>query len=174
MTLNDTSVIKFENDNLTSRVFGTAIASSFEVYNFKAEEENNYITISAKHNGYEKKFNYIHERLLQINKGNQNLLGEDILTTNKHKYNNSNNIYNIRFHLYPGIAAVQTMAKNSILIQVEKNKSLIFKTSGENLHLEKSIFLGRNQIVNNFCITISGTLAKNENKNIKWELLRDN
>ena len=174
LTLNDTSVVKFENNNLTSKVFGTAIASSFEVYDFKAEEENNYITICAKHNGYKKKFNYIHERLLRINKGNQNLLGEDILTTNKNKYNDSDNIYNIRFHLYPGITAVQTMAKNSILIQIEKNKSLIFKTSGENLHLEKSIFLGRNQIVNNFCITISGTLTKNENKHIKWELLKNN
>ena len=87
---------------------------------------------------------------------------------------NQENIYNIRFHLYPGITAVQTMGKNSILVQIEKNKSLIFKANGENLSLEKSIFLGRNQIVNNFCITISGTLAKNENKNIKWELLKNN
>ena len=83
-------------------------------------------------------------------------------------------MYSIRFHLYPGINAVQTMGKNSILIQIEKNKSLIFVTSGGNLDLEKSIFLGRNQIVNNFCITISGTLNTNENKIITWELKRNN
>ena len=34
-------------------------------------------------------------------------------------------MYSIRFHLYPGINAVQTMGKNSILIQIEKN-NLIF------------------------------------------------
>ena len=83
-------------------------------------------------------------------------------------------MYDIRFHLYPGINAVQTMGKNSILIQVEKNKSLIFTSNGDDLILEKSIFLGRNQIINNFCITISGTLNNSENKTITWELKRNN
>ena len=173
LTLNETSILKFENNNIISKAFGSAITSSFKVYDNKYEDENNFIKISAKHNGYEKKFNYIHERLIQIDKKNNNLTGEDKLTVNGLP-SNQENIYNIRFHLYPGITAVQTMGKNSILIQVEKNKSLIFKANGENLSLEKSIFLGRNQIVNNFCITISGTLAKNENKNIKWELLKNN
>ena len=173
LTLNETSILKFENNNIISKAFGSAITSSFKVYDNKYEDENNFIKISAKHNGYEKKFNYIHERLIQIDKKNNNLTGEDKLTVNGLP-SNQENIYNIRFHLYPGITAVQTMGKNSILIQIEKNKSLIFKANGENLSLEKSIFLGRNQIVNNFCITISGTLAKNENKNIKWELLKNN
>ena len=84
------------------------------------------------------------------------------------------NNYSIRFHLYPGISAVQTMGKNSILIQLEKNKSLLFTSSGENLILEKSIFLGRNQIINNFCMTISGSLNNSENKNIAWELKKNN
>ena len=83
-------------------------------------------------------------------------------------------MYSIRFHLYPGISAVQTIGKNSILIQIEKNKSLIFTSNGDNLSLEKSIFLGGNQIVNNFCITISGSLSNNENKNITWELKGNN
>ena len=83
-------------------------------------------------------------------------------------------MYNIRFHLYPGIDAVQTIGKNSILIQIEKNKSLIFTSTADNLILEKSIFLGRNQIINNFCITLEGALNNNENKNISWELKRNN
>ena len=173
LTLNETSIVKFESNNIISKAFGSAITSSFKVYDNKYEDENNFIKISAKHNGYEKKFNYIHERLIQTDQKNNNLTGVDKLTV-KGLTSNQENIYNIRFHLYPGITAVQTMGKNSILIQIEKNKSLIFKANGENLSLEKSIFLGRNQIVNNFCITISGTLAKNENKNIKWELLKNN
>ena len=83
-------------------------------------------------------------------------------------------MYNIRFHLYPGINAVQTMSKNSILIQIDKNKSLVFTSTGEDLILEKSIFLGRNKIINNFCITITGTLKNSENKKITWELKRNN
>ena len=66
------------------------------------------------------------------------------------------------------------MGKNSILIQVEKNKSLVFNSNADNLVLEKSIFLGRNQIINNLCITITGTLNNSENKNIIWELKKNN
>ena len=65
-------------------------------------------------------------------------------------------MYSIRFHLYPGINAVQTIGKNSILIQIERNKSLIFTTNADNLVLEKSIFLGGNQIINNFCKVKNG------------------
>ena len=69
---------------------------------------------------------------------------------------------------------MQTIGKNSILIQIEKNKSLIFTATGENISLEKSIFLGRNQIINNSCIAISGILKDNESKIIHWELKRSN
>ena len=65
---------------------------------------------------------------------------------------------------------MQTIGKNSILVQTEKNKSLVFTANGGSLTLEKSIFLGRNKIINNFCITISGTIKVNENKKINWEL----
>ena len=61
------------------------------------------------------------------------------------------------------------MAGNSILIQVAKNKSLVFKSNGENLSVEKSIFLGRNKILNNLCVTISGSVL-NSDKNIHWEI----
>ena len=88
------------------------------------------------------------------------------------KENVEKSYYNIRFHLYPGISAVKTIGGNSILIQINKNSSLIFVSKSENLFLEKSIFMGRNQIVNNFCINISGNI-KNENKIINWEIKKN-
>jgi uncharacterized heparinase superfamily protein len=131
------------------------------------------LKLSAKHNAYENNFNYIHERIIKIDKKNSNLLGEDSLIASSQN-KKSLDMYNIRFHLYPGINAVQTMSKNSILIQIDKNKSLVFTSAGEDLILEKSIFLGRNKIINNFCITITGTLKNSENKKITWELKRNN
>ena len=119
------------------------------------------------------KFNYIHERIIKVDKKTNDLSGKDNLTTD-HMGSKTDNFYHIRFHLYPGVNAVQTMGKSSILVQIDKSKSLIFKANEENLSLEKSIFLGRNKIVNNFCITITGILEKNKNKTIKWELKRNN
>jgi len=173
LCLNDSSVVRFEKNNLINKAFGVAITSSFKVFDFNIDDEANFISVSAKHNAYEKNFNYLHKRLIKIDKKNSNLFGVDNLISTRNDRKLSN-MYSIRFHLYPGINAVQTMGKNSILIQIEKNKSLIFTTNGENLILEKSILLGRNQIVNNFCITISGSLENNENRNINWELKKNN
>ncbi len=173
LCLNDSSVVKFERNNLINDVFGATITSTFKVFDFSVDNTANFMTLSAKHNSYENNFNYIHQRIIKIDKKNSNLFGEDkLIAANENK--KEQNMFSIRFHLYPGINAVQTMGKNSVLIQIEKNKSLIFTTSKENLTLEKSIFLGRNQIINNFCITISGSLVNSENKNIIWELKRNN
>ena len=81
--------------------------------------------------------------------------------------------YAIRFHLYPGISAVKTIGEKSIVLQIEKNKSLVFSSENEKILIEKSIFLGRNQILNNFCITIYGT-TNNKEKKIDWILKKNN
>ena len=173
LCLNDSSVVKFERNDLINNAFGKSIINSFKVYDLNIDDNKNHLILSAKHNAYENNFNYLHQRIIKIDKKNNNLLGEDnLIAANKKK--KLVTTYSIRFHLYPGISTVQTMGKNSILLQIEKNKSLIFNSNGENLILEKSIFLGRNQIVNNFCITISGTLNNSENKNITWELKKNN
>ena len=43
--------------------------------------------------------------------------------------------YSFRFHLYPGLTAVKTMGGDSVLIQISKNKSLIFRVIEENIVL---------------------------------------
>ena len=169
LCLNDCSVAKFERNNLINNAFGSSIISSFKVFDFNTDEDADLISVSATHNAYEDNFNYLHKRKIQINKQNGNLLGQDNLVP-KNSQKKLDHTYSIRFHLYPGINAVQTIGKNSILVQTEKNKSLVFTANGGSLTLEKSIFLGRNKIINNFCITISGTIKVNENKKINWEL----
>ena len=64
---------------------------------------------------------------------------------------------------------VKTMSGNSALIQISKNKSLIFTINDENLDIEKSIFLGEKKIIDSVCITISGNLV-NKNKIFNWEI----
>ena len=80
--------------------------------------------------------------------------------------------YHLRFHLNPGLTAVKTIGGNSILIQINKNKSLLFSVKDETILLEKSIFLGKNKILDNTCITISGNLV-NKDKTIHWEIKKN-
>ena len=64
------------------------------------------------------------------------------------------------------------MSGNSVLIQISKNKSLVFQTRDEPIFLEKSIFLGKNKILNNICITIAGNLV-NKDRIIHWEIRKN-
>ena len=169
LTLNDTSVTKFERNKLINRIFGNSIKNTFRVNNFDFVEDNNQIKFVASHNGYEKKFGCIHTRELSLDKLSGKLKGFDKIEKKK---NGKPLNYNLRFHLYPGLTAIKTMGGNSVLIQISKNKSLMFTIKDEHILLEKSIFLGGNKILDNTCITISGNLV-NKDKTIYWELKKN-
>ena len=74
-----------------------------------------------------------------------------------------------RFHLNPALTAVKTMSGSSALIQISKNKSLIFTVKNEDLEIENSIYLGGKKIFESTCITISGDLV-NKDKSFNWEI----
>ena len=76
------------------------------------------------------------------------------------------------FILILKLSVVKTMSGNSALIQISKNKSLLFTVMNENLEIEKSIFLGEKKIVDSSCITISGNLV-NKNKILNWEIRKN-
>ena len=169
LTLNDTSVTKFERNKFINRVFGNSIKNTFKINNLNFVEDKNQIKFTASHNGYEKKFNCIHKREISIEKQNGKLIGSDEIIKKK---DGKPLTYSLRFHLYPGLTAVKTMGGNSALIQISKNKSLIFTILDESIILEKSIFLGGNKILDNTCVTVSGNLV-NKNKTIHWEIKKN-
>jgi uncharacterized heparinase superfamily protein len=169
LTLNDTSVTKFERNRIINKVFGNSIKNSFKVSNIDRIDNNDYTKLIASHNGYQKNFGCIHKREISINKTTKDLAGCDVLL--KEKDGKPVN-YNIRFHLYPGLTAIKTMSGSSVLIRLSKNKSLLFTIKGETIILEKSIFLGKNKILENTCITISGNLV-NKDKTFHWEIKKN-
>ncbi|MDC0618753.1 heparinase II/III family protein [Pelagibacteraceae bacterium] len=166
LTLNDTSVSKFERNKLINKVFGNSIKDSFKIYNLNFNNDENIISCSAEHSGYEKKFSCIHKREIFLDKKNNYLKGSD------HIFKKKDGIpirYVFRFHVNPKLTVVKTMGGNSALIQFSKNKSLIFTIHEESLKIEKSIFLGGKKILDSSCITISGNLV-NKNKSFYWEI----
>ena len=64
------------------------------------------------------------------------------------------------------------MSGNSALIQISKNKSLLFSINDEILEIEKGIFLGDKKLLDNTCITITGNLV-NKNKSFNWEIKKN-
>ena len=169
LSINDTSITKFENNKIISKVFGNSIKNSFKFFDFFLKNESDVVGFSASNNGYEKKFGCIHKREIYLDKKNNLLRGTDHIFKAKDGYPIR---YAFRFHINPELTVVKTMSGNSALIQITKNKSLIFTINEENLELEKTIFLGEKKIIDSTCITISGNLV-NKNKIFNWEIKKN-
>ncbi len=169
LNINDTSVTKFENNEMINKVFGNSIQNSFKSFEFFSKNENGLIGCSAANNGYEKRFGCTHKREIYVDKENNYLKGVDQIFKIKDGYPIR---YAFRFHINPELNVVKTISGNSALIQISKNKSLIFTINDENLNIEKSIFLGGKRTIENACITISGNLV-NKNKIFNWEIRKN-
>ena len=166
LTINDTSVTKFERNKLINRIFGNSIKNTFKTNDLKIKDDNDLVGCSISHDGYEKNFGCIYKREIYLDCKNNKLIGTD------HIFKKSDGIpirYVFRFHLNPRLTAVKTMSGNSALIQISKNKSLIFTVKNEYLEIEKSIYLGGKKILDNTCITVSGNLV-NKDKSFDWEI----
>ncbi len=169
LTINDTSITKFEKNEMINKVFGNSIKNNFKSFDFISKNENGLIGCAASNNGYEKKFGCTHKREIYIDKNNNNLKGIDHIYKIKDGYPIR---YAFRFHINPELNVVKTMSGNSALIQITKNKSLLFTVSEEKLYIEKSIFLGEKKILDGTCITVSGNLV-NKNKIFNWEIKKN-
>ncbi len=169
LTINETSITKFEKNEMISKIFGNSIQDSFKSFNVNLKNENNFIGCAASNNGYEKKFGCTHKREIYLDKENNYIKGTDHIFKVKDGYPIR---YAFRFHINPELSVVKTMSGNSALIQISKNKSLIFTIYDENLEIEKSVFLGEKKIIDSACITITGNLV-NKNKIFNWEIKKN-
>ena len=168
LCLNDTSIVGFEKNNMMNKAYGFLIKRDFKILNVEHKNDTNEIQIKAGHDAYVKNFGCIHNRTLSIDKINNKVIGQDKLFR---KNMNSKIRYDIRFHLYPGLTAVQTIGGNTLLIQINKNRALLFSSNEKNLKIEKSIFFGGHKVLDNYCIVISGNM-ENDEKIINWEIIK--
>ena len=151
-----------------NKAYGFLIKKSFNILNLEHKNDNSEIRITASHNAYLKNFGCIHNRTVKIDKINNKIIGQDkILQKNL----NLKIKYDVRFHLYPGLTAVNTIGGSTLLIQINKNKALLFSTNEKGLKIEKSIFFGGHKVLENYCIVISGIMENNE-KIIDWEIIK--
>ena len=168
LCLNDTSIVSFEKSNMMNKAYGFLIKRDFKILNLENKSDLSEVQAKASHDAYLKKFGCIHNRCISIDKINNKVVGKDKLIQ---KSVNSKIKYDIRFHLYPGLSAVQTIGGNTLLIQINKNRALLFSSSDKNLKIEKSIFFGGQKVLDNYCIVISGVMESNE-KIIDWEIIK--
>ena len=162
------SIKGFEKNNIMNKAYGFLIKRDFKILNLEFKNDINKIQVGASHNAYLKNFGCIHNRSLSIDKISNKIIGRDKLIRKKLVAKIK---YDVRFHLYPSVTAVQTIGGNNLLIQINKNNTLLFSTKEKGLKIEKSIFFGGQKVLDNYCILISGIMDGDE-KTINWEIIK--
>ena len=166
--INDTSSCIFEKNKSINKVYGNSLIQKHKIIKKNYVEDKDFYLVSASHNGYEKKFGYIHTRTIKISKKQDKIFGTDELKKTKN-YSNLLN-YFVRFHFYPNTKIVKTISGNSILINPSNGEGWSLFSDAGNFKIEKNIFLGnKNKIINNESASISGIINK-EIFLIKWEI----
>ena len=172
MYINNTSSCIFQKNKSINKVYGNSLIEKHKVIKKNYTEDKDFYSIVASHNGYEKKFGYIHTRSIKISKKEDKIFGQDELKKTKN-YSNSL-IYFIRFHIYPNTKIVKTKAGNSILISLSNGEGWLLHSKINDFKIEKNIFLGnKNKIINNESVSISGNINE-EIISIRWDIERVN
>ncbi len=170
--INDTSSCIFQKNQTINKIYGGSLIQKHKVIKKNYTEDMNFYSIIASHNGYEKKFGYIHTRSIKISKKEDKIFGHDELKKTKN-YSNSLN-YFVRFHFYPDTKIVKTIAGNSILISLSNGEGWSLLSEANSFEIEKNVFLGnKNKIINNESVSISGVINE-ESVSIKWEIEKVN
>tara|TARA_B100000029_G_scaffold8869_1_gene9426 strand:+ start:1303 stop:2958 length:1656 start_codon:yes stop_codon:yes gene_type:complete len=168
--INDTSSCVFQKNKFINKFYGNSLIQKHKVISKNYTEDKDSYSITASHNGYEKKFGYIYKRSIKILKNEDKIYGEDELKKIKN-YSNPL-IYFVRFHIYPNTKVVKTKAGSSILISLSNGEGWLLQSKTNDFEIEKNIFLGnKNKIVNNESVSISGNITK-DIISIKWVIER--
>jgi len=170
--LNDTSSCIFQKNKFINKIYENSLIHRHKIIEKNYKEDDNFYSLLASHNGYEKKFGYIHTRSIKVSKKKDIIYGQDKLKKIKNILNPVD--YFIRFHIYPGIKIVKTKAGNSIIISLSNGDGWILNSKTNEFKIEKNIFLGnKNKIINNESIVISDNLSK-EITLMDWTIERVN
>jgi len=170
--INDTSSCIFQKNIFINNFYGNSLVQKHRVISKNYVDDIDFYFVSASHNGYEKKFGYIHKRSIKILKGEDKIFGKDELRKTKSSAHNL--IYFIRFHIYPEAKVAKTKAGNSILISLSNGEGWLLQSKTSDLTIEKNIFLGnKNKIITNESISIAGNINK-DLVLVEWEIERIN
>tara|TARA_B100001540_G_scaffold180454_1_gene159170 strand:- start:1315 stop:2946 length:1632 start_codon:yes stop_codon:yes gene_type:complete len=162
LVLDNTSTVKFERDKngymLTNK--------NIKILNKEIRSENDFWSIKASHDAYNKSHGVIHERQINFLHDNFKLQGCDKLTKTKNFKSCS---FTIRFHLLPGINLTKLLNNESVLIE-SKNVGWKFTCKNHKIDIETGLYFGmKNKYLENRNILVTGVTIPEE-QNIIWEI----
>ncbi len=160
LVIDDNSSCKLTNSDKSFFV-----AKGLKITKKETVFEKNYWKINASHDGYQKKYNTIHERNIEFYPEEETFVGCDKIL----KKINKNYKFDIRFHVEPSVKLMKTQDGKSILIELE-DEGWKFTCDNYDINIDNGLYFGnKNSYIDNQNIFISG-ISNNQTEDIKWQI----
>ena len=142
------------------------VKNGLKILKKKSVFEKNYWKINASHDGYQKKYNSIHEREIEFYPEQMVFVGLDKIIKKKSNFNYK---FDIRFHVEPNVKLMKTQDNKTILIELH-DEGWKFTCDNYDINIDNGLYFGnKNLYSENQNIFISG-ISNNQIENIKWEI----
>jgi uncharacterized heparinase superfamily protein len=113
--------------------------------------------IDASHDGYARRYGFIHKRTLALSGNGRELRGEDaLLPSPRRRRRSSSAAFAIRFHLAPGVEVTPTADGQAALLRIDHGPLWQFRCRGGTLSVEESLWVdatGRPRATVQFVVT---------------------
>ncbi len=128
--------------------------------------------IDASHDGYAKRFGFIHKRMLALSGNGRELRGEDALLPSPRRRKANGAQFAIRFHLAPGVEVTPTADGLAALLRIDRGPLWQFRCRGGALTVEESLWInGAGRPVPSLQFVVSGE-APAGGATVSWLLKR--
>ncbi len=167
VTVNDTSSCIFQKNKIIRKYFGNSLIEKHDIFKKEFKNDKEFIQCTIGHNGYEKRFELLHERQITLFKSKSHVEGIDNLKCKN--LENKNLTYSVRFHIHPDIRITKTMG-NDILLSSNNGEGWIFRSPQIPTKIEKNLYFGNPNIIKESSFILLEGNIENENTNIIWHL----
>jgi uncharacterized heparinase superfamily protein len=138
------------------------------------QESDNASRLEASHDGYAKRYGFVHRRRLVLTGDGRELRGDDQLLPVGKKKRPGPTGFAVRFHLGAGVEAAQTADGMAALLRLPGGTVWNFRVRGGALAIEESLWIdGDGRPHNTHQLVVSGE-APSGGANISWVLKRAN
>jgi len=136
------------------------------------EVRDEHTTLVMSHDGYRRRFGFIHRRILTLADDGNRLDGEDVLARDAGAaFRGSGDDYAVRFHLHPSVKASRLSDGRGVMLVLPNKEVWTFEAPDHKVELEDSVFLAATDGPRRTAQIVIRDQARH-NAVLRWSLVR--
>ena len=135
------STLILDDSNSTAIHEDGTLGAGVRAVELDREELDSGSRIAASHDGYARRFGFIHKRMLALSGNGRELRGDDVLLPAPRRRKSLGAPFVIRFHLAPGVEVTPTADGQAALLRIDHGPLWQFRCRGGTLTVEDSLWI---------------------------------